>query len=322
MLHVSGHSIGAPPPAAEQRLLDGQHASWPDAKAARIGEGTRGKVLWGPLQPPQHGHGSDAAIKMIRLDRFPESHREGIARQIEEERLRLLGGEPPFLSLLAANTDPSQPATYTDNQGVQENVLCVAMTPLGDEWVELKRIFEGTPEGERAHDVSAALARLEEGGFSDKAITAFVDDIGVITRALLLVCAVHIAALRQGILHYDGFWSNVMLRRSALLPSTPATSLSLNDVWLLDLADTLIIRPPTPSPQTDISPQPPAPPSFMGSQAVMLPSSIPRRWAEGKMPVSTRWITAPELLPATVRLPGPADSPPPTSYCAPGTRVL
>ncbi|CEL95491.1 unnamed protein product [Vitrella brassicaformis CCMP3155] len=313
-----------PPTPAVLTLQDGHHATWPDDEVGWLGHGTRASVRRGVLQPPYEGQGigRDAAFKIGWLADMEARLQQKVAREFEVEgaRLRALGGNSPFLSLLAVNTNRRRPAIYTNTEGIQAEALCVAMTPLGEDWVEVGRLFgwTGVSEMQRAYSLMEALQRLEEGAYSDEAIAAFVDEVTVITRALYLICLAHIAAVKRGILHFDAFVNNVMVRWDALLSRN--APLTLDDVRLLDLANTIAIRPKIRPPGPSLHPpdgHAPTPPAFMGTRAALVPLLDDRKEAERQIPDSTRWLSPPELAALCRGVPDVPVPPPAASEAAP-----
>ncbi|CEM29223.1 unnamed protein product [Vitrella brassicaformis CCMP3155] len=299
--------VDAPPTEPHRRpavlsWADGRSTVWEDPKAATIGKGATGTVLRGFIEPAPEGHGQgeEAAIKIVVLGSLTDKEdREDTIKelQVEVDRLQRLGGAPPFLPLLAAHTNEDQPLTYTNTKGLPKEALCIA-TPLlhANEWVEMSRLFGWAQphEGDRIHNLYQAIVRLEDEGFTEEAKAAFTDTVEVITRALILACEAHIAAVGQGVLHLDGAMGNVMLRRSAL---RPGAALSVNDVHFIDLANSLATNPPRP-PSTPSNGPSPAPPTFLGDKAVLVPTERAERMARGQMPNGGRWNRAPELVAA------------------------
>ncbi|CEM12611.1 unnamed protein product [Vitrella brassicaformis CCMP3155] len=113
------------------------------------GERTAGKgkgepVLVGDLRDLRQANDAPvtAAVKRVSKedDTFDDYEVRGL--QIEESKMQHMDGQPPFLRVLAADTQPHSPASYQKTDGTKKELLCIAMPFLDpDNFVEVNKLF-------------------------------------------------------------------------------------------------------------------------------------------------------------------------------------
>ncbi|CEM35599.1 unnamed protein product [Vitrella brassicaformis CCMP3155] len=278
------------------------------------GEAVVRAKLWRPL-PCGDGMPVEVALKRLTLlPNNPPTQQQGIAElQAEAKAMRRMGGWPPFIRLLVADTDPGKPAMYEKANGTKTAVLCIAMEVLeGDEFVEAAKQFGWAEVSDLTpYNVGAAVDRFERSidtSTLEERVELLRQDLLVITRALLLVVQAHGGAMDCGVLHPDGFYKNVMIPQTTLHGKRPLRPYPAdNGVRMIDLGNIITLSgahssSSTGSSRTGTSTGSRAstrqPPTFLGpaDRTALVPLDCARQLKELQIPCGTRSFQAPETI--------------------------
>ncbi|CEM35586.1 unnamed protein product [Vitrella brassicaformis CCMP3155] len=271
-------------------------------EAAIVGKGVTGVVKRGRLQ--QGGH-EEMAVKMAFVGdpSDPAWVKKEAGMKVEEDSMRQAAGRPPFIDLLASNTDSESPAIVTDTDGTTRPALCIASPLLsGDKWVELSEFFgweEASPgsEGKTKHNLVEACDAFDKEGNTPRAREELWRETIIITRALLLVLEAHEAAYSLGMLHLDGFYNNIMLPRAALESPTPSASAASaaaaaddgdkQRAKAIDLVNVIVAK--------ARSEHPTPPPEHSCPFAALVPTDPQQQRQQRQLPAGTTTFTPPEV---------------------------
>ncbi|CEL97653.1 unnamed protein product [Vitrella brassicaformis CCMP3155] len=275
------------------RLLfsDGRTVEFEEEAASILGTSDRVTVMRGRVPRPDGGS-DDAAIKIMSLEGLPDDRIKRAARdfEVEASRMRTLKGQSPFLTLIAADTDPQSPAQYTGPDGNPKKVLFIAMPPLLADYVELSRLI-GWKSGELVENqyrLGIVAARYKEARKDDprRALARLLADLKVMTKAPVITTQAHRTAVKHGIYCLDAFLNNVMLPRQALMCPDGVLERfpSVNGGIMIDLANTIAADTPG-------SPLPEDTPAFLGERPARVPLD---QEAQEVNPAATIWFTSPE----------------------------
>ncbi|CEL91655.1 unnamed protein product [Vitrella brassicaformis CCMP3155] len=253
---------------------------------ACVGSGATATVMRAPLPPslrPLGTHASssssrissgDAAYKLVCEGEGSE--RQGIRRTevaAEKERMRMLGGRPPFLPLHVAGKGTFVRGTTRETRTCLFSRLC-----------RLK--WSSVSEREGSYHLSSITARYRR----TKDARQLLGDLTVVTKAVAQMATAHDYALEEGVVCVDAFANNVMLERSWLCPD-PSVPLpeACQGVRMIDLANSVC------TPPTDTA-SPPTPPPLIGRRGARVPMTKDDLKRLRQIPTGTRWLCSPEHM--------------------------
>ncbi|CEM19658.1 unnamed protein product [Vitrella brassicaformis CCMP3155] len=254
-------------------------------EGTQLGQGKGEPVVLGQLRRPlPSGVGMPVSVAIKRVTLIEEellspqglrNQRNEIAElQAEAKELRRMDGWPPFIRLIAANTDPSRPATLEMPNGTKSKVLCIAMEPLGNDFVEGCELFGLLGANSRPMNARAIWLRFQASIAAkslDERAKELQQDLIVLTKALAMI---------------------VQAQRGAPYPAD-------NGQRLIDLASLINLGPQDSGPtRSSSSRTKDGPPPFLGKRCrTALVSLDPEKQrASLQVPGSTPFYRAPELI--------------------------
>ncbi|CEM12428.1 unnamed protein product [Vitrella brassicaformis CCMP3155] len=284
-------------------------------EGTQLGQGKGEPVVLGQLRRPlPSGVGMPVSVAIKRVTLIEEEHLSGqglrqqrneIAElQAEAKALRRMEGWPPFIRLIAANTDPSRPATLEKPDATKSKVLCIAMEPLGSDFVEGCKLFGLLGANSRPMNARAIWLRFQASIAAkslDERAKELQQDLIVLTKALAMIVQAQRGAVSRGTLHPDAPAKNVMLPQSVLGGDRPLQPYPAdNGQRLIDLASLVNLGTQDSGTTTTSSSSRTndGPPPFLGKrcQTALVPLDPEKQRASLQIAGSTPFYRDPELI--------------------------